>query len=72
MTPIETDISEYLEWMQIHNYARTTIAGRERYLGYMTCFLAKRGIVTCEEVSLKNCWSTSMHFSPTASVTGSP
>ena len=48
MTPIETDISEYLKWMQIHNYARTTIAGRERYLGYLTCFLAKRGIVTCE------------------------
>lgn len=52
MTPIETDISEYLEWMHIHNYARTTIAGRERYLGYLACFLAKRGITTCDEVSL--------------------
>jgi hypothetical protein len=28
MTPIETDISEYLLWMQIHNYART-VGGHE-------------------------------------------
>jgi hypothetical protein len=26
MTPIETDITEYLMWMKIHNCARTTIA----------------------------------------------
>jgi len=54
MTPIETDISEYLLWMQIHNYARTTIAGRLRYLGYLSCFLGKRGIETSEEVTLED------------------
>ena len=25
MTPIETDIREYLLWMQIHNYAKTPL-----------------------------------------------
>ena len=40
MTPIETDITEYLMWMKIHNYARTTIANREVYLRYLSCFLA--------------------------------
>jgi site-specific recombinase XerC len=54
MTPIETDISEYLLWMQIHNYAQTTIAGRVRYLGYLRCFLAKRGIETSEDVTLED------------------
>jgi hypothetical protein len=54
MTPIETDVTEYLLWMQIHNYARTTIAGRARYLGYLSCFLAKRGIKFSEEVTLED------------------
>jgi hypothetical protein len=54
MTPIETDIREYLLWMQIHNYAKTTIAGRVRYLGYLSCFLAKRGIETSGEVTLED------------------
>jgi integrase/recombinase XerD len=54
MTPIEIDISEYLLWMRIHNYARTTIAGRVRYLGYMSCFLAERGIETSEDVTLED------------------
>lgn len=31
MTTIEADITEYLMWMKIHNYARTTIASREVY-----------------------------------------
>jgi integrase/recombinase XerD len=53
MTPIEIDVSEYLLWMQIHNYAQTTIANRTRYLGYFTSFLAKRGINGSEEVTLE-------------------
>jgi len=31
MMPIEKDIPDYLMWMKIHNYARTTIANREVY-----------------------------------------
>jgi integrase/recombinase XerD len=54
MTPIKTDINEYLLWMQIHNYARTTIEGRRRYLGYLNCFLAERGIETSEAVTLED------------------
>ncbi len=53
MTPIETDITEYVMWMKIHNYARTTIAGREVYLRYLSCFLAERGIETSKAVSLE-------------------
>ena len=52
-TPIETDITEYLMWMKIHNYARTTIANRGVYLRYLSCFLAKREIQTSEAVSLE-------------------
>jgi site-specific recombinase XerD len=54
MTPIETHISEYLEWMKIHNYAKTTISCRERYLSYLTCFLATRGIDRCDDVTLED------------------
>jgi len=54
MTPIETDIGEYLMWMQIHNYARTTIAGRRRDLASLACFLAKRDIDTSEDVTLED------------------
>jgi len=53
MTPIETDVRDYLVWMRVHNYARTTIAGRVRYLSYLTRFLHEReiddaGVVTLE------------------------
>ncbi len=36
MTPIEVDARDYLQWMGVHNYARTTIMGRGRYLGYFS------------------------------------
>ena len=36
MTPIETDIEQYLLWLGVHNYAKTTaIENRRRYLGYL-------------------------------------
>jgi len=54
MTPIETDIKEYLLWMQVHNYAQTTIAGRVRYLGYLNGFLKERGIQNSEGVALED------------------
>ena len=53
MTPIETDITDYLMWMKVHNYARTTIANRGIYLRYFSCFLANRDIETSEAVSLE-------------------
>jgi hypothetical protein len=50
MTPIETDITEYLMWMKIHNYARTTIANREVYLRYLSCPAAGLGIAMATEL----------------------
>jgi integrase/recombinase XerD len=54
MTPIENDISEYLLWMQVHNYAKTTIANRLCYLRYLSRFLAERGIDVSGEVTLED------------------
>ena len=44
MTTMETEIREYLEWMKVHNYARTTIENRRRYLGYFSTFTDAEGI----------------------------
>jgi integrase/recombinase XerD len=38
MTTMENQITEYLEWMKVHNYARTTIENRRRYLDYFSTF----------------------------------
>ncbi len=35
MTPIESDSSDYILWLRVHNYADTTIAGRVRYLALL-------------------------------------
>lgn len=52
MRPIEIDASDYLEWMRVHNYARTTIACRERYLEYFISFADQRGVDHADAVSL--------------------
>jgi integrase/recombinase XerD len=44
MNLIENDARDYLEWMRVHNYARTTIACRDRYLGYFVRFAHERGV----------------------------
>ncbi len=44
MTSIETDAREYLKWMAIHNYARTTITCRCRYLAYFVEFAGAQGV----------------------------
>jgi integrase/recombinase XerD len=53
MKPIEIDISEYLLWMQVHNYAETTIENRRRYLNYFVCFLESRNVENSRDVSLE-------------------
>jgi len=53
MTPIESDAREYLEWMRVHNYAKTTIACRQRYLDYFICFGASRGITKVGAVTFE-------------------
>lgn len=44
MTPIEAAATDYLLWMRVHNYADTTIACRQRYLGYFIRFCYRHGI----------------------------
>ncbi len=44
MTTMNDQITEYLEWMKMHNYAHTTIENRRRYLGYFEAFTDTKGI----------------------------
>jgi integrase/recombinase XerD len=38
MVTFAAEIDHYLDWMRVHNYARTTIEDRRRYLGYFARF----------------------------------
>jgi integrase/recombinase XerD len=51
MTAFESDIDEYLLWLGVHNYAKTTIENRRRYLRYLSSFLAGEGIEEAEAVT---------------------
>ena len=53
MTPIEAEVCDYILWMRVHNYADTTIAGRERYLAYFTCFCESVGVQDAGAVTLE-------------------
>jgi integrase/recombinase XerD len=44
MTTLAAEIRQYLEWMEVHNYARTTIVDRRRYLVYFLTFANCRGV----------------------------
>ncbi len=44
MANIAGEIREYLSWMEVHNYARTTIENRRRYLDYFLEFTHCRGV----------------------------
>jgi integrase/recombinase XerD len=44
MTTLANDIDCYLEWMEIHNYAATTVENRRRYLGYFHAYASDAGI----------------------------
>lgn len=53
MTPIEADGCDYLQWMEIHNYASKTIECRRRYLGYFFSFADGRGVIEAKQVTLE-------------------
>ena len=44
MTTLAAEIRQYLEWMEVHNYARTTIEDRRRYLDYFLTFARCQGV----------------------------
>jgi integrase/recombinase XerD len=53
MTAIEVEAAEYIVWLQVHNYAETTVACRVRYLGYFTDFCLRCGIEAPERVTFE-------------------
>ena len=53
MSCIESDAREYLGWMAIHNYAKTTITCRCRYLEYFVSFTRAHGVDQSEDVTLE-------------------
>ena len=52
MTPIESEANDYLEWMEIHNYARLTIECRGRYLAYFITFARESAVDEAKDVTL--------------------
>src|ERR1700722_8563023 len=54
MTTFMDEISDYLEWMKVHNYAATTIENRRRYLGYFMVFAHGIGVDDPALVTLEN------------------
>ena len=53
MTAIEVAAAEYIVWLQVHNYAETTVACRVRYLGYFIEFCLRHGIDDPQAVTLE-------------------
>jgi integrase/recombinase XerD len=53
MQPIETDVQEYLLWLGIHNYARTTIADRTRHLDRLVTFAEVHGVHAVGDVTFE-------------------
>jgi integrase/recombinase XerD len=53
MKPIASDVQEYLLWLGIHNYARTTIADRTRHLDRLVTFAEVRGVHAVDDVTFE-------------------
>jgi integrase/recombinase XerD len=53
MTPIESEADDYLEWMEIHNYAKLTIECRGRYLDYFITFARNYEVDEAKQVTLE-------------------
>jgi integrase/recombinase XerD len=54
MTSLESDILDYLSWMRVHNYAKTTVVSRRYYLSYFTAFAARGGLDASERIMLED------------------
>ena len=53
MTPIEVDIKDYLAWMEVHNYADTTVRDRRRLLASFLAFATAQGVDEAKKVSIE-------------------
>ncbi len=62
MLPIEQDIDDYLAWMQVHNYAKTTIENRNRYLSYFMSFVTPMEVEESSQVTLEMLLDYQVHL----------
>lgn len=53
MTRLDADVRDYLSWMEIHNYAATTVISRTYHLRYFVSFAQRRGIEDSPAVTLE-------------------
>src|SRR5580658_3435283 len=53
MSAIERDVRDYLAWMEIHNYATTTVAARRHYMQYFIDFADVHAVVEVDAVTLE-------------------
>jgi integrase/recombinase XerD len=51
MTALNTEAADYIIWLQVHNYADTTVACRTRYLAYFTSFCETHTVFQARDVS---------------------
>jgi integrase/recombinase XerD len=52
MASLECDIDQYLRWMDVHNYAVTTMENRRRYLTYFADWARMNGVTCTHQVRL--------------------
>ena len=53
MTPLEADVCDYILWMRVHNYADTTIDGRERHLAYFVECCGRSSVFHADAVTFE-------------------
>jgi integrase/recombinase XerD len=72
MTTLQTDASDYIAWLQVHNYAPTTIASRARYLAYFTWFCETHSVLEPHQVSFELLQAYQQHLYDHRTRTGAP
>jgi integrase/recombinase XerD len=72
MTPLQTDAADYIAWLQVHNYADTTIACRTRYLAYFTRFCEHHTVLESRSVTFELLQAYQQHLYDHRTRTGAP
>jgi len=72
MTPLETDAAEYIVWLQVHNYAETTVVFRRRYLDYFCSFCSEVGVDERGRVTLELIQGYQQHLFDYRKANGQP
>src|SRR5690349_3637611 len=72
MSPLKTDVADYLLWLRVHNYAETTITCRERYLDYFCEFCRDAGVHERDAVTLELIQDYQQHLFDHRKANGQP